>query len=252
MLGPRQFHLPLALPVAYGRGDFIPSPGNAQALAAIGQTSWPGGKLLLSGPEGSGKTHLLHIWCAEHDAPVLRPADLRPADPGAYGPGAYGPGTADLPDLCATGRVALDDADHVAQDPHLEAALFHLHNLLHAQGGMLLLAARTPVRDWGLCLPDLKSRLQAAGHIALAAPDDALLAAVLRKHFADRQVSISETLVPYLLTRMERSLAAAGRLVAQLDAVALAQGRPITRALAAEILQHTGTGPEGADQENPD
>ncbi|MBN2758922.1 MAG: chromosomal replication initiator DnaA, partial [Rhodobacteraceae bacterium] len=67
-------------------------------------------------------------------------------------------------------------------------------------------------------------------------PDDALLAAVLEKLFADRQVTIPDTLIPYLLPRMERSLAAAQALVARLDREALARGRPIGRSLAAELL----------------
>jgi chromosomal replication initiation ATPase DnaA len=133
--------------------------------------------------------------------------------------------------------VALDDASPVATDPAAQTALFHLHNLLSERGGQLLLTARAPVRDWGLTLPDLASRLQAAAHVALGRPDDDLLAAVLTKHFTDRQVRVPDTLIPFLLARIERSLGAAQRVASMLDTESLARGKPITRAFAAEVLQ---------------
>ncbi|EKD60761.1 MAG: chromosomal replication initiator, DnaA, partial [uncultured bacterium] len=93
-----------------------------------------------------------------------------------------------------------------------------------------------PPRDWGVRLPDLLSRLQAASIAQLHAPDDALLSAVLIKLFADRQIAVPPNLIPYLVQRMDRSFAAAHDLVATLDAHALQRGRPVTRALAAELL----------------
>jgi chromosomal replication initiation ATPase DnaA len=100
----------------------------------------------------------------------------------------------------------------------------------------LLMTARTPPRDWGVVLPDLFSRLQAAPIASLAAPDDALLSAVLVKLFADRQVTVAANLIPYLVSRMPRQISAARQLVAELDARALADARPITRQLAGEVL----------------
>jgi len=144
---------------------------------------------------------------------------------------------ADLPGAVAQGAVWLDNAAQVADSADGQTALFHLLNLAQAHDAEVVMAARPPARDWGVTLPDLASRLGACTHVAVAAPDDTLLAAVLAKLFADRQVVISERLIPYLLPRMERSLAAAQRLVAQLDANALARGKPIGRALAAELMQ---------------
>jgi len=107
-----------------------------------------------------------------------------------------------------------------------EVALFHLHNMATEARASLLLTAACPPRDWGLKLPDLASRMQAAPLTRLEAPDDALLAAVLGKLFADRQVVVPPTLIPYLIARMERSLKAARALVARLDAQALARRPP--------------------------
>lgn len=219
----RQLTFDLPVRTALGRDDFFISPANALALAAI-EAEWPLGKMVLIGPEGSGKTHLARVWAARSGAVVL-PADLSQVD---------------LSVLPAQALV-VEDADRLT-GPVQEQALLHLHNLSQAVGGQLLLTARTPPARWPTSLPDLASRLQAISTAALNAPDDALLHAVLVKHFADRQLSVPPALILYLGSRMERSLAAAGALVAALDARALAEGRPVSRAMAAEWLDMVARG----------
>lgn len=219
MTGQLAFDLPPA--TEFGRDAFFVSAANAVALATVeGWRDWPLGKLLLLGPPGAGKTHLAHIWAQMADAVILPARDLVRAD---------------LPGLATRGAVVVEDAEALAGDRGAEEALFHLHNMLSADG-RLMVTAQGPSRDWGLTLPDLKSRMDAAHVARLAAPDDALLQAVLGKLFADRQVIVAPTLIPWMVVRMERSISAARRLVAELDARALAVGRPISRSMAAALL----------------
>ena len=214
----RQLAFDLPSATAMTRADFFPAPSNALAMQAIdGWRDWPGRKLLLIGPEGAGKTHLARIFADMTGAAVLSADALAQTDLGALGSRA----------------VVVEDACRLP--PGDEPALFHLHNLVTSRAA-LLITARTAPRDWGLGLPDLASRMQATPIARLDAPDDALLSAVLVKLFADRQVSVPPNLIPYLVSRMPRSIGAARALVAGLDARALALGRPITRALAAEAL----------------
>ena len=86
-------------------------------------------------------------------------------------------------------------------------------------------------------MPDLASRLRAAQLVELAEPDDQMLRQVIVKLFADRQIAIQPAVVDYLAARMERSLGAAGRLVAEMDREALARGGGMTRAVAAAALK---------------
>ncbi|GAB4285066.1 MAG: DnaA/Hda family protein [Roseovarius sp.] len=218
---PRQLSFDLPTRAAHGRGDFFVSEANAQALAMIENwAQWPQRKLVLAGPPGSGKTHLAHVWATLSGARIIAAHRLTGAD---------------IPGL-ASGPLALEDCAALAGDPAGEEALFHLHNLALAEGHPLLLTAREPPNRWPLTLPDLASRMQATAVARIAAPDDALLAAVLRKLFADRQLAPGPGTVPYLARRIERSFAAARDVVARLDAAALERRRPITRALAREVL----------------
>ena len=211
--------LPLDLPhrPALDRSSLTVTPANRLAVAALDRwRDWPGAKLLLTGAEGSGKSHLARIWRTETGA------DLVPA-------GTH-------PRLPAGARIIVEDADRIAGDGPGEVALLHLHDEILAQGGRLLLTARRPAAAWGLRLPDLASRMLATAAVALGAPDDDLLAAVLRKLLADRQLLVPAGLIGWLVPRMPRSHAAAAALVARLDSAALAQGGPVSRPMAQAVL----------------
>jgi chromosomal replication initiation ATPase DnaA len=214
--------LPLPLPVrsARGRDDFFVSPSNAIALALLDTwPNWPARRLALVGPEGAGKSHLAAIWASDADARVVQATTLREAD---------------VPDL-AQGNVVVEGADAPLTAAQ-ERALFHLHNLLGAEGGGLLVTGRTAPRYWPVALPDLASRLQALTLARVDAPDDALVSALLVKHFADRQMVVPPALIAYLGPRIERSFAAARHVVAQLDAASMARQRPVTVAMARALL----------------
>lgn len=214
--------LAIALPrrTAFGRSDFFVSESNAEALAALDRwPDWPAGTLVLSGPPKSGKTHLAHLWRQRAGAEILDGRSLSQARIARL--------------LRATpSALAVDDAEHAP-----EAALFHLYNAWSAsRAGLLLIAAREPAH-WPIKLADLRSRLRGALCVRIAEPDDALLAALVVKHFADRQLRVAPQALSYLLLRMERSFASAASLVARLDAASLAKGRPVSTALVREILR---------------
>ncbi|MCX7559134.1 chromosomal replication initiator DnaA [Sulfitobacter sp. F26204] len=209
---------------ALDRDAFFVAPSNAVALAMIDTwPAWAGGKLVLCGPKGAGKTHLAHVWARVTGAQIIAASDLVKAE---------------VPRL-ARHHVVVEDLPEIAGDSETETAVFHLHNLTLAEGKSLLMTGRPPVTGWGLHLPDLMSRLQGTTSCAVEAPDDALLSALLVKLMADRQLVPKPALISYLLKRMDRSYAGAIELVARLDAASLARQKPITTALAARVLDNT-------------
>lgn len=214
--------LPLLLPAepALRREDFLAAPGNAAALALIDAfPHWPARVVCLIGPQAAGKSHLAAIFAERAHARVMRASDLTRAQ---------------VPEALASGALVLEDLDAA---PFEEAALFHLLNLAREQHAFLLMTARLPPSQLVLATKDLASRLRAVPLFEIAAADDALLAAVLVKLFADRQVAVDEATVSYLLLRIPRTVAGAQRVVEALDRAALAAHRPVTRSLAAQVLR---------------
>ncbi|WP_309084842.1 DnaA regulatory inactivator HdaA [Chelativorans sp.] len=217
---PAARQLPLELPYmdARSRDDLIVTPANELAVALVESwPSWPAPLVVLAGPAGSGKTHLAEIWCALAGAQPLSATSL-----GAEAMAAAG-----------RGAVLIDDADSPLLD---ETGLFHLINTVRAAHSHLLLTARHLPSGWGVKLPDLLSRLKAAAVVDIREPDDALLAGVMTKLFADRQVSVEPHVVQFILRRIERSLSAVREVVERLDRAALERKVRISRSLAAEIV----------------
>jgi len=222
----RQLSFDLPAREALGRDDFFVAPSNAMAVAMIDAAgSWPTPQLVLSGPAGSGKTHLAHVWATMTGAPILWAADL--------------PGQ-DIPALAARPAV-IEDVPAIATDAAALEELFHLFNLSRALGQPLLLTGRPAPRHWNLALADIQSRIDSACHAELEPPGDQLLSAVLAKLFNDRQVTPKPDVIPYLLRHMERSFQAAAATVAELDRLSLSEGRQVSRTLAARVV---GIGPD--------
>ncbi|MFI4986638.1 MAG: DNA replication protein [Alphaproteobacteria bacterium] len=205
---------------AYGREDFLVAPSNAEAVLWLDRwPAWPAPALAVYGPAAAGKSHLAQVWRGRSRALELAPREL---------------GVADLGERLGAAEAAIvEDADRGVD----EEALLHLYNMLAERGGHLLLTARAPPARWRLGLADLASRLAAAPAVAVMPPDETLLSALLVKLFADRQLRVGADLIAYLVTRMERSFASAERLVAALDAAALAAQRPVTVPLARAVLE---------------
>ncbi|MGJ4996666.1 chromosomal replication initiator DnaA [Bradyrhizobium sp. HKCCYLR20261] len=217
---PRQLALALPHEESLTRDNFFEGPGNAAGLALVDAwPEWPARTMFLVGPDGSGKSHLAAIWAEQAGARSLSAHAL---EAGA------------VPGALATGALVLEDLTAADLD---ERALFHLLNLARQDEAFVLITAREAPASLPIALADLRSRLRAVPVVTLLPPDDQLFRALIVKLAADRQLSIDETVVSYLASRIERSYAAARETIAMLDNESLRLGRPVTRALAAELLR---------------
>lgn len=196
----RQIVLDLpAKPPRMTRAAYVLSASNEAALKTLDAWRASGEfALAISGPEGSGKTHLLNILKSE----------------------------------CGWDVSVIDDAD-AAGGAHLLLAEFER---ARETGSRIAIAGRGDPAEWAAGLIDLRTRLAAAPRIALAEPDEELLRAVMTKMFADRQLRAPEQIAGYAAPRIEKTFAAAERFVAALDALSIEKGAGISVKLAREAL----------------
>ncbi len=206
--------------------DFLVAPCNRQAVDWIDLwPRWPAPALIVNGPAGCGKTHLARAFMEKSGAVALTLEDLDSGEP---------------PDLLGAHRACVvEDVDSLLK---LEEQLLHLYNTVKETDRHMLLTASKPPARWNIALPDLRSRLVAAPSADIGSPDDALIAAVLVKLFADRQLKVDGEVVDFMLARMERSFDGARRLVRAIDESALARRRNITVPLVSQVLRGMGEG----------
>lgn len=227
-MGAEQNNKPSQIPLSFeitpskGRDDLIVSQSVQGAITMIDQwPNWPSHVVVLAGPTGSGKSHIAHIWQQKSDAKKIT---LRGE-------------TDDLVETVKTTPVLIENIDQLlASSQADETKLFHLLNSAKEAGSFVLMTARSWPASWKVGLPDLASRIKAATIVEISEPDENLLAQVIFKLFADRQVEIDEKTVNYLVMRMERSLAVASNIVEAMDELALSKKTPVSRAIAAEVL----------------
>jgi len=203
--------------------DFMVSASNRDAAAwtlELAPWKWPHHCVIVHGPLGCGKTHLLSAWAERNGARKAAPGeDIVPAV---------------LEKSCRA--AAIDDADSVSGKAEMEEWLKHLYDAAETSGARLLLAASAPPAAWGLGLQDIVSRLKSCPSIEIGEPDDVLMRGLLVKLFSDRQLLVDADVIEYLTARIERTGTAARQAVEELDVKALELGRKITVPFAGEVL----------------
>jgi len=213
-----QLPLPLTHRPAQGREDFLVSDSNAVAVTWIDRwPEWPQPVAILVGPTGSGKSHLADVWRTRAKALPCEAQALREED---------------VPDLLATKALVVENL-HQLRDPE---ALFHLLNFAReTQSSLLITSAESP-SALRFTLPDLMSRLNAAPQVQLHAPDDMLLIQLIAKHFADRGVHATPTMLEYISNRIDRSAHAARDVVQRIDMHALSHGKRLNMSVIRDVL----------------
>ncbi len=214
-----QFVLDILPSVDLSDDAFVKGAANRNAYQAV--KSWPlwaAPVMAIVGPSGAGKTHLGSIWVDQAGGRLL-PLEMLSRRHIRDGLGTP---------LCL-------DAGTSAHVRH-EDVLFHALNLAKEEDGSILILSQQAPSRWNVSLPDLASRLKAIPIVEIDLPDDALLADVLKKNFADMGVKVPQAVVDYLIARMERNYLEAATIARTVGERSLAEKRAVTVPFVADVL----------------
>lgn len=219
---PSQIPLSFDIHPSTGRDDLIISPSVQAAITIVDQwPNWASHLVILAGPTGSGKSHIANIWQQKTGAIQI----------------VMDGGTQDLVERVKTTPILIEDVDRQMSASQIdETKLFHILNAAKEAGSFVLMTARSWPASWKVDLADLASRIKAATIVEISEPDEMLLNQVIFKLFADRQIEVDEKTVNFLVTRMERSLAVAQKVVIEMDQLALSRKVAVNRSIASEVL----------------
>jgi DnaA family protein len=223
--------LPLSLGTAAPQrfDNFVPGANDQwpQVLEALRHPT-PAAPVLLWGPSGTGKTHLLHAVAAHQQAQGQRVAAFDATTP--------------LPWRLDEGvRVILLDRceDYDATRQH---AAFMLFVEAASLGLPVIAAAAAPPVDLPL-RDDLRSRLGWGLVYRLVPPTEDEVRALLRREAERRGILLNDDVLGYLLTRHARNLSHLMDLLDRLDQFSLSFKRAVTVPLLKQMLaQEAGEG----------
>ncbi|HEY1075416.1 MAG TPA: DnaA regulatory inactivator Hda [Fontimonas sp.] len=194
---------------------------NAEAVAALREPNPP---LLLCGPVGSGRTHLLQAACREFGGAYLPLAELR-----QHGPQLL-EGYSDMPALW------IDDIDSVCAEEDWCIALLRLLDRLRGDQRRVALTAGSTPEHLTVARPDLRTRLSQCLVMGLKPLDDEQRAELLRLRASQRGLSIPDEVVRWLLNTQARDTGNLLEILDTLDRAALTAKRRLTLPLAQAAL----------------
>ncbi len=229
MISP-QLPLSVQVPDATSFDNFYPGP-NVEALAAVLRIAQhaDGAPVLLHGPAGSGKTHLLQaavrLGAGLGAVAYLPLADFQPATPAL------------LDGLDQARLLALDDVDQAVMQPDFAQALLRLLDSLRTQGRAYLATSRLSADRLDERLPaDLRTRFALSAQFPLKLLDDAQLAALLQARARRRGLELPDEVADFLLRRLPRRIPSLLDALETLDRAALSAQRRLTIPFATQAL----------------
>jgi len=223
--------------------SFVVGPGNRMAHAAVELAGARPGEmspLILHGPSGTGKTHLLEGICA-------RFRTLHPRASAVYLSAEqftttflqslHGTGLPGFRRTCRTADLlAIDDLQFFVGKRATIVELQQTIDVLLRQGRQLVFACdREPetLVDLG---PDLLVRLRGGMTARLLPPDEDVRRGIVESIAAGRGIAIPSDVVHYVAARMTRHSRELAGAVNRLEATSHMLGIPITLAMAEEAL----------------
>ena len=198
--------------------DFYVSKCNKNTFDVL--NNWPKWEkkfLNITGDKYSGKTHLINIFIKKFKGIKLNAKYLKDDD---------------LSKIKIYENIILEDLSEKVN----EKLVYSLFNIIDIDNKFIIVTSDNPITDIDFSLIDLKSRTKNFIIQKIEKPDDDLMFALILKNLSDRQISINEKLINFIIKRIDRSYSNIFNFIYKIDELSLKKKKPIDFKLIKEVL----------------
>ena len=198
--------------------DYYISKNNKHIFDFLMQwPKWDKNFLNISGEKFSGKTHLMNIFINKFQGIKLEAKSLD---------------NEKIKEIKFNQNIILENLDEKVD----ENLLYSLINSIEIDNKYLIVTSCKSIVDINFKLIDLRSRTKNFLLYNIPKPDDELIFALLLKNFSDRQISIDEKLINYIIKRIDRSYGKIFDFIYKIDEMSLKKKKSIDIKIIKEVL----------------
>ena len=198
--------------------DFYVSKSNEFAFKLL--NSWPKWEknfVNLIGEKFSGKTHLINIFLKKFKGIKIEANEID---------------NEFLKKIKVFENIIIENLN----DKIDENLLFTLLNIIDQDNKYIILTSKNPIVDYYFKLNDLNSRSKNFLLCNIEKPGDDLMFALILKNLSDRQISIDNKLVEFIIKRIDRSYGKIFDFIYKIDKISLKRKKPIDFKIIKEAL----------------
>ena len=198
--------------------DFYASRSNEHVFKFLNNwPKWEKNFLNISGENFSGKTHLINIFLKKFKGIKFEANKIK---------------NENLKEIKIHQNIILENLGNDIN----ENLIYTLINIIDQENKYLIITSRDPIVNIKFDLKDLNSRTRNFLLQSIEKPDDDLMFALILKNLSDRQISLNEKLINYIIKHIERSYGKIFDFIYKIDEMSLKKKKSINLKIIKEVI----------------
>ena len=198
--------------------DFYLSKSNKHVFDFLNiWPKWERNFVNITGEKLSGKTHLMNIFLHKNKGIKFESKSLE---------------NDDLKKIKIYENIVIENLSSDVD----EKLLYSLFNLIEQDNKFIIVTSLKPIVNVSFDLEDLKSRAKNFILLNIEKPDDELIFAIILKNLSDRQISLDDKFIEFIVKRIERSYSKIYDFIYKIDQLSLKKKKSIDFKIIKEVL----------------
>ena len=202
----------------FNNEDFYLSKSNKHVFDFLNiWPKWEKNFVNIIGEKFSGKTHLINIFLQKNKGIKFDGKSLR---------------NEDFKKIKIHENVIIENLSLDID----EKLLYSLFNLIEQDNKFIIVTSAEPIVNINFDLNDLRSRAKNFILLNIEKPDDELIFAIILKNLSDRQITLNEKFIEFIIKRVERSYSKIYDFIYKIDQLSLKKKKSIDFKIIKEVL----------------